>query len=106
MLLEVALQNMPKQEKEWDKQPSVVEDLATCGGCHTVSLQEQDQNLMQQSNYIDNDLSLVVSNNGDDSSEPDREDKDDEYSEENHGNDDQIQALVADPWSIYNPTIK
>ena len=61
---------------------------------------------MQQSNSIDKDSTLVVSNNADASSEHDREDRVNECSGDNHGNDDQIQAPVTGPWSVEDSNIR
>lgn len=61
---------------------------------------------MSQSGFIDNDSSLVLSNNADNGIEHIREKRAGKCSEDGHDNDYQIQVPVGEPWSIEDPTIK
>ena len=62
----------------------------TCGASPSFPLQEKNHNLIQQYESIDDDAPLIVSNNPDAISEYDKEDRSDQYSEDDDNNDDQM----------------
>ena len=87
----------------WQSTISRRRTIITHGSSRTIPLQDLNQNLMQQS---DDDAPLVVGNNMDASSEPDREHRACDDSKDDDSSDDQIKNPVADQWSTIDPTIK